>query len=99
MEKSVPHYVLADILRQMATVDAMYLTFSALDGIRSAGLTRADALLIVRSLQRKNFYKSMTTHANHQVWQDVYHGTHGELALYIKFQRASAYFVVSFKEL
>lgn len=41
----------------------------------------------------------MTTHADHRVWQDVYHGQWRGTALYIKFQRAGDYFVVSFKEL
>lgn len=41
----------------------------------------------------------MTTHADHRVWQDVYHGQWHGAALYIKFQRAGEYFVVSFKEL
>ncbi len=41
----------------------------------------------------------MTSHADHRVWQDVYHGQWNGIALYIKFQRAGEYFVVSFKEL
>ncbi|MBI4742689.1 MAG: type II toxin-antitoxin system MqsR family toxin [Betaproteobacteria bacterium] len=41
----------------------------------------------------------MTTHADHRVWQDVYHGQWHGAALYIKFQQAGEYFVVSFKEL
>jgi Motility quorum-sensing regulator, toxin of MqsA len=41
----------------------------------------------------------MTTHANHRVWQDVYHATWREKSLYVKFQQAEEYFVVSFKEL
>lgn len=28
---------------------------------------------VVRGLMRGDFYKSMTTHADHRVWQDVYH--------------------------
>jgi motility quorum-sensing regulator / GCU-specific mRNA interferase toxin len=41
----------------------------------------------------------MTTHADHRIWQDVYHGHKDSLAFYIKFQRAGDYFIVSFKEL
>ena len=40
----------------------------------------------------------MTTHADHRTWQDVYHGQWIDGALYIKFQRAGEYFVVSFKD-
>jgi motility quorum-sensing regulator/GCU-specific mRNA interferase toxin len=99
MEKSTPQYLLADILVQMQSVPDMNLTLSARSGIRTAGMGQADALAVVRALTRKQFYKSMTTHVDHRVWQDVYHGKWCNVALYIKFQRASEYFVVSFKEL
>lgn len=99
MEKLVPHYSLADIQTQMTVVQAMNLTVSARSGIRAVGMAQADALMVVRSLTRKNFYKSMTTHADHRMWQDVYHGTWNDIALYIKFQRVEEFFVVSFKEL
>jgi len=99
MEKSSPHYSLADILVQMQSVPDMNLTVSARTGIRAAGMGQADALAVVQALTRKHFYKSMTTHADHRLWQDVYHGQWSGIALYIKFQRAGEYFVVSFKEL
>ena len=99
MEKSTPSYSLADILAQMQSVADMNLTFSARAGVRDAGMGQMDALEVVQSLTRKHFFKSMTTHADHRVWQDVYHGQWGDLSLYIKFQRVGEYFVVSFKEL
>lgn len=99
MEKRTPHYSLAEIQAQMASVPDMNLTVSARSGIRSVGMAQSDALAIVQGLSRKEFYKSMTTHADHRVWQDVYHGHWNGVALYIKFQRAGEYFVVSFKEL
>jgi motility quorum-sensing regulator/GCU-specific mRNA interferase toxin len=99
MEKSSPHYALSDILVQMQSVPDMNLTVSARSGIRAAGMSQDDALVVVKSLTRRNFYKSMTTHADHRVWQDVYHGEWCHTALYIKFQRSGEYFVVSFKEL
>ena len=83
----------------MMTVMAMNLTLSARTGIRSAGMAHADALAVVQGLTRADFYKSMTTHIDHRVWQDVYHGLWNDIALYVKFQQAGAYFVVSFKEL
>lgn len=99
MEKSLPHYSLADILAQMQSVPDMNLTVSARTGIRAAGMGQTDALAVVQMLTRKHFYKCMTTHADHRVWQDVYHGQWSGVSLYIKFQRAGEYFVVSFKEL
>lgn len=99
MEKHTPHYPLTEIQGQMTTLQAMNLTISARTGIRAAGMGQADALAVIQGLTRRSFYKSMTTHVDHRVWQDVYHGKWNGTALYVKFQRAGAYFVVSFKEL
>ncbi len=55
MEKSSPHYSLADILAQMQSVADMNLTISAREGIRSAGMSHADAFEVVQALTRKHF--------------------------------------------
>lgn len=99
MEKRVPHYSLAEIQTQMTSVTAMNLTESARLGIHGAGMGWTDALIVVQGLRRGNFYKSMTTHHNHRIWQDVYHAHWRDKALYVKFQKAGEFFVVSFKEL
>ena len=83
----------------MKTVPLLNLTVSARNGMRAAGMSQADALAAVQRLDRTDFYKSMTTHGDHRVWQDVYHGHWNSIALYIKFQQAGEYFVVSLKEL
>jgi motility quorum-sensing regulator / GCU-specific mRNA interferase toxin len=98
MNKWTPHYTLSEIQAQMVTDDSMYLTKVARIGIRDAGMTNADAMAVIASLGSVNFYKSMTTYADANVWQDVYHGKHGEINLYVKFQLAKNYFVISFKE-
>jgi len=99
VEKRRPHYNLILILNQMKSVKDMNLTVSATQGIRVAGMTRSEALEVVRQLSGANFYKSMTTHQNHKIWQDVYHAKWQEKMLYVKFQQAGEYFIVSFKEL
>ncbi len=99
MEKLTAHYALAEILLQMQSVEDLNLSVSASTGIRMCGLSNREALAIVRALTRKNFYKSMTTHADHRVWQDVYHGHFQGIVLYIKFQKIENFFVISFKEL
>lgn len=83
----------------MTTVQEMNLTVSARTGIRACGMAQRDALAVVQGLRSKYFYKSMTTHPDHRIWQDVYHGQWKGIALYIKIQRAGEYFVISFKEL
>jgi motility quorum-sensing regulator / GCU-specific mRNA interferase toxin len=35
-------------------------------------LTSAEMLAVIASLTRRDFYKSMTSYADHRVWQDVY---------------------------
>lgn len=98
MEKHKPHYLLKAIQAQMSSPEAMNLTLSALTGIRSVGMAQIDALAVIQGLTAEDFYKSMTTNLNHRVWQDVYHAEWQEIALYIKFQQAGEYFVISFKE-
>lgn len=99
MEKRRPHYNLALILAQMKSVEDMNLTLSAEQGIRIAGMTRSEALEVIHQLSAANFHKSMTTHQSHKVWQDVYHAKWREKMLYVKFQQADEYFIISFKEL
>ena len=99
MEKRTPHYLLLAIQKQMSSVAAMNLTLSAQLDIRAAGMASVEALDVVQGLSRSDFYKSMTTHTNHRVWQDVYHAAWRGKSLYVKFQQAEEYFVVSFKEL
>jgi motility quorum-sensing regulator/GCU-specific mRNA interferase toxin len=98
MEKHKSHYLLKAIQSQMTTLDAMNLTLTAVEGMRSVGMGRVDALAVIQGLTAVDFYKSMTTHSDHRVWQDVYHSEWQEVALYIKFQQAGEYFVISFKE-
>ncbi len=52
---------------------AAAFTKTALDGARDMGLTTAEMLMVIAALTRRNFQKSMTTYADHRIWQDVYH--------------------------
>jgi len=83
----------------MKSVEDMKLTVSAEQGMRMAGMTRSEAFAVIRQLKSTIFYKSMTTHHSHKVWQDVYHAQWREKMLYVKFQQADEYFIISFKEL
>jgi motility quorum-sensing regulator/GCU-specific mRNA interferase toxin len=73
VEKRTPHYELVRIQEQVRRIGAAAFTKTALDGGREMGLTTAEMLAVISSLSRRNFYKSMTTYADHRVWQDVYH--------------------------
>ena len=63
------------------------------------GLTMAEMLVVIASLTRRDFYKSMTTYADHRVWQDVYHSaTPVRKDAYIKITVRDAAPVIQFKE-
>jgi hypothetical protein len=50
-------------------------------------------------MQRRMFVKSMTTFADHRVWQDVYQVPTEDLVLYVKFQADHTNHVESFWKL
>ena len=63
------------------------------------GLTSSDMLRVVSGLSRGDFYKSMTTVADHRVWQDVYHAdTPVGKQAYIKMTMRDHAPVIQFKE-
>lgn len=95
----MPHYELALIRADVARLGAAAFTKTALDGGWAMGLTSAEMLAVIATLTRRDFYKSMTTHVDHRVWQDVYHATTpvGKVA-YIKITRRDAAPVIQFKE-
>ncbi len=51
------------------------------------------------ALTPADFYKSMTSHADHRVWQDVYRPTTQAGAVYLKLTVIDDVLIVSFKEL
>jgi motility quorum-sensing regulator/GCU-specific mRNA interferase toxin len=54
---------------------------------------------VVAALNVTDFYKSMTTHADHRVWQDVYRPVTSAGAIYLKLTVIDDLLIVSFKEL
>lgn len=51
------------------------------------------------ALTMKDFHKSMTTYADHRVWQDVYRPKTGAGEVYLKLTVIDDVLIVSFKEL
>ncbi len=85
MEKRTPHYSLVEVQAVVADKRSRPFTSTALTGGLSLGLTEVEMRQVVLALSRSDFYKSMTTHADHQQWQDVYHGeTLAGVVVYIK---------------
>ncbi|MCA8273843.1 type II toxin-antitoxin system MqsR family toxin [Burkholderia sp. AU30280] len=74
------------------------LTASAVSGARQLGFTEREAVGIVMSLTADDFYKSMTTYADHTIWQDVYKPRTVRGDVYLKLTVVDDVLVVSFKE-
>lgn len=73
MEKRRPHYSLEDAIAQIRVLGLGAFTKTAIDGGRSMGLNGSALVKAACELKQAMFYKSMTTHQNNQIWQDVYH--------------------------
>ena len=55
---------------------------------------------VVLALTSADFHKSMTTHANHRLWQDVYRTkTARDDEVYLKLSVVEDVLIISFKEL
>jgi motility quorum-sensing regulator/GCU-specific mRNA interferase toxin len=99
MEKRSPHYDLVRIQADVVRFGAAAFTRTALDGGRAMGLTSSEMLGVIAALSRNNFYKSMTSYADHRVWQDVYHApTPVRREAYIKVTLREGAPVIQFKE-
>jgi motility quorum-sensing regulator/GCU-specific mRNA interferase toxin len=100
MEKRTPHYRLDAIQEIVARNGIASFTRTARLNGYEMGLTDADMLAVVCSIRRENFYKSMTSFADHTLWQDVYHApTPLGRTAYIKVSRPdNGRPVIQFKE-
>ena len=63
------------------------------------GLDFDEMLAVVKGLTAKDFYKSMATHADHALWQDVYRPVTAAGPVYLKLTVVDDVLIVSFKEL
>ena len=63
------------------------------------GMDLSDMLAVVMALTVADFYKSMTTHADYTIWQDVYRPSTQAGDVYLKLTVIDDVLIVSFKEL
>ncbi len=99
MEKNNPHYRLEDIKADVQARGADAFTRTSLNGIDAMGLSFNEGMQVVLQLDRRMFFKSMTTHADHRVWQDVYHAPcPNKKVAYIKVTLQNGSTVIQFKE-
>lgn len=98
MEKKTPHCRLS-VVKALIAQGKVRTTKAARTGALDLGLQLTDMLAIVNELAPRHFFKSMTTHADHTIWQDVYRTTTWVGDVYLKLTVIDDVLIVSFKEL
>ena len=98
MEKRTPHCKLA-VVKAMVAAGKVRTTISALAGGAALGFSFEQIVGVVAALTARDFYKSMTTHADHTVWQDVYRPSTQAGDVYLKLTVIDDVLIVSFKEI
>jgi motility quorum-sensing regulator/GCU-specific mRNA interferase toxin len=98
VEKRTPHCKLA-VVKAMAAAGKVRATVSALAGGAALGFGFEEIVGVVAALTPRDFYKSMTAHADHRIWQDVYRPQTLAGEVYLKLTIMDDLLIVSFKEL
>ncbi len=98
MEKRTPHCKLA-VVKILVEAGKVRTTHAARTGANDLGFGLSDMLAVVMELTPADFFKSMTTHADHSVWQDVYRSNTSAGDVYLKLTVIDDVLIVSFKEL
>lgn len=97
MEKRTPHCQLTRI-RKLIEAGRVRTTKSAREGATAIGFDFDAMLAVVLNLTPADFYKSMTTYADHHIWQDVYRPKTPAGEVYLKLTVIDDVLIVSFKE-
>lgn len=98
MEKATPHCKLP-VVKGLVEAGKVRATMSALAGGAALGFGFDRIVEVVMALAPTDFYKSMTTHADHRIWQDVYRPMTAAGRVYLKLTVIDDVLIVSFKEL
>ena len=100
MEKRKPHYALVDVKTAFTDPATLNRSFVSKQGADALGMDDAAVVATIQSLAAADFEKSMTSHADHRVWQDVYRPKAVGTELYVKFtvDARKTLFLISFKE-
>lgn len=99
MEKKKAHYDLKAVKQVVIRTGMDAFTRTAKDNSRMMGLSESEAVAVVLGLDSSMLFKSMTTHADSSVWQDVYHAPcPNKKVAYIKLTLRGGAVVIQFKE-
>ncbi len=96
-EKRKPAY---DLETFKLSTDRMRVTITATKTAAALGFGRSEIIATIQTMQRRQFYKSMTSYGDNRIWQDVYHVPSHAGMLYVKFSAdtVSEFVLLSFKE-
>lgn len=99
-EKRKPTYDIDAFKAAFNSADKLNVTTTAVRTAAALGFGRAEIVQTLTTMQRTQFYKSMTAYADHRVWQDVYHVPSAIGTLYVKFTAdiVAEFLLLSFKE-
>ena len=98
MEKQTPHCKLS-VVKAMIEAGNVKTTKAAREGGAALGMDFDSMIAVVMTLTMADFYKSMTTHADHRIWQDVYRPITPMGEVYLKLTVIDEVLIVPFKEL
>ena len=97
MEKRKAHYPLTKVKRLIKDRRVEF-TLTAVTGGAAMGFNANEMLDVVSNLENRNLYKSMTAHAGHTVWHDVYHADTPRGVVYLTLTIVDRLLIISFKE-
>ena len=99
-EKRKPTYDLDAFKSAFSSVERLAVTSTAVRTAAALGFGRAEIVATIQTMQRSQFQKSMTSYADHRIWQDVYYVPSPAGTLYVKFtaDAVTEFALLSFKE-
>jgi motility quorum-sensing regulator/GCU-specific mRNA interferase toxin len=97
VEKLTPHCKLP-VVKALVEAGKVRATMTALSEGAALGLDFEGMVGVVMALTPHDFHKSMTTHVDHRIWQDVYRAVTEVGEVYLKLTVIEDVLVVSFKE-
>ena len=88
MEKKKAHYNLIEVKRLIEVNQYTITRIASINASNDFNFMSTEIVQQVLDLEVNNFYKSMTSNNNNQIWQDVYHKSINESydVAYIKIQ-------------
>lgn len=100
MDKRRPTYDLESFKAAFSTAEALNMTITAANDAAALGFGRSEIVTLLQTMRPLHFYKSMTSHADYKLWQDVYHVPSAVGVLYVKFtaNTVTLFKLLSFKE-